>query len=106
MTRIDLSRLSPEEKDVLIVALLERVAALEAKLNQPPKTPGNSSVPPSRGQKANRPPRPKTPRRKRKGPGVTRADQASFAGRSHAASNFHQLRATTRKPVIDLSRKL
>src|SRR5512142_5637 len=59
MTRIDLSRLSPEEKDVLIVALLERVAALEAKLNQPPKTPGNSSVPPSRGQKANRPPRPK-----------------------------------------------
>src|SRR5512135_506661 len=72
MTRIDLSRLSAEEKDVLIVALLERVAALEAKLNQPSKTPGNSSVPPSRGQKANRPPRPKTPRRKRKGPGVTR----------------------------------
>lgn len=73
MTRIELSRLSPEEKDALILALLERVAALEAKLNQPSKTPSNSSLPPSRGQKANRPPRPKKPRRKRKGPGVTRA---------------------------------
>lgn len=73
MTRIELSRLSDEEKDALILALLERVAALEAKLNQPPKTPTNSSLPPSRGQKANRPPRPNKPRRKRKGPGVTRA---------------------------------
>lgn len=73
MTRIDLSRLTSEEKDDLILALLERVAALEAKLGQPPKTPTNSSTPPSRGQKGNRPPRPKTPRRKREGPGVTRA---------------------------------
>lgn len=72
MTRPDLSRLSPEEKDALILALLDRVAALEAKLNQPPKTPDNSSVPPSHGPKANRPPRPKKPRRKRQGPGVTR----------------------------------
>ena len=54
----DLSRLSHEEKDALILALLERVAALEAKLNPPPKTPDNSSLPPSRGQKANRPPQP------------------------------------------------
>lgn len=73
MTRIELSRLSSKEKDALILALLERVAALEAKLNQPPKTPNNSSLSPSRGQKANRPPRPRKPRRKRKGPGVTRA---------------------------------
>jgi len=73
MTRPDLSRLSSEEKDTLILALLERVAALEAKLGQPPKTPGNSSLPPSRGQKGNRPPRQKRPRRKRDGPGVTRA---------------------------------
>jgi len=73
MTRPDLSRLSSEEKDTLILALLERVAALEAKLGQPPKTPGNSSLPPSRGQKANRPPRQKRPRRKRDGPGVTRS---------------------------------
>ena len=72
MTRPDLSRLSPEEKDALILALLDRVAALEVKLNQPPKTPDNSSVPPSRGPKANWPPRPKKPRRKRQGPGVTR----------------------------------
>lgn len=63
MTRIELSRLSSEEKDALILALPERVAVLEAKLNQPPKTPDNSSLPPSRGQKANRPPRPKKPRR-------------------------------------------
>ena len=72
MTRPDLSRLSSEEKDTLILALLERVAALEAKLGQPPKTPGNSGVPPSRGRKANRPPRQTPPRRKRAGPGVTR----------------------------------
>ncbi len=31
--------------------LAARVAELEAKLNQPPKTPDNSSVPPSKGQK-------------------------------------------------------
>lgn len=72
MTRLDLSRLSSAEKDTLILALLDRVAALEAKLGQPPKTPANSSLPPSRGQKGDRPPRPKTPRRKRDGPGVTR----------------------------------
>jgi transposase len=62
MTRPDLSHLSSDEKDTLILALLDRVAALEAKLDGPPKTPDNSSVPPSRGQKGNRPPRPKKPR--------------------------------------------
>ena len=72
MTRLDLSRLSSEEKDTLILALLERVAALEAKLGEPPKTPDNSSVPPSRGQKTTRPPQQKRPRRKRNGPGATR----------------------------------
>ncbi len=36
-----------------------RVAELEAKLDQPPKTPNNSSVPPSRGQKASEPSKPK-----------------------------------------------
>ena len=34
-------------------ALLARVAELEAKLVQPPKTPDNSSLAPSRGQKVN-----------------------------------------------------
>lgn len=59
MTRPDLSRLSLEEKGTLILALLERVAALGAKLNQRPKTPNNLSLPLSHGQKANRPPRPR-----------------------------------------------
>ena len=77
MIRPDLSRLSPEEKDALILALLDRIAVLEAKPGEPPKTPANSSLPPSRGQKANRPPRPKRPRRKRQGPGVTRPRAAA-----------------------------
>jgi len=57
----DLTTLSHDQKDALIVALWEqvaslmaRVADLEAKLNEPPKTPDNSSIPPSKGPKANR----------------------------------------------------
>jgi transposase len=53
-----------------IEALTARVVALEARLATPPKTPDNSSLPPSKGQKANCPDRPKTPRRGR--PGITR----------------------------------
>src|SRR3977135_4421225 len=34
-------------------ALLVRIAELEAEAGQPPKTPDNSSLPPSRGQKGN-----------------------------------------------------
>ena len=41
MPRPDLSRLTPEEKDALILALLDRIAVLEAKLGEPPKTPDN-----------------------------------------------------------------
>jgi len=54
-------------------ALLARIAELEAKLGQPPKTPTNSSLPPSRGQKANiaAPPRERKGRKGR--PGVARA---------------------------------
>ena len=72
----DLSLLSHAEKDALIRALWEalqasegrnaeltarlsaaerRIAELEARLNEPPKRPDNSSLPPSRGQKSNRP---------------------------------------------------
>jgi transposase len=67
----DLSRLSPDEKDALIralwaqvQALMAQVADLEARLGVPPKTPDNSSVPPSAGQKANRSdaPKPTKPR--------------------------------------------
>jgi transposase len=52
----DLSQLSHAEKDALILALWRRldaaerrIAELEAKLAEPPKTPDNSSVPPSKG---------------------------------------------------------
>src|SRR5215510_8148551 len=51
--------------------LLARVAELEAKLGQPPKTPDNSSLPPSRGQKANAEPSATKPQRKGR-PGVAR----------------------------------
>ncbi len=65
----DLSQLTHEDKDALIRALwaqvqaltaqvqtlAARVAELEARLGTPPKTPDNSSLPPSRGQKPNRP---------------------------------------------------
>ena len=52
-------------------ALVARVAELEARLKIPPRTPGNSSVPPSRGQKGDRPDKPKARRKGR--PGVARA---------------------------------
>jgi transposase len=74
----DLSRLDDAAKDALILALLEqnralaaRVADLEARLNLPPKTPDNSSTPPSKGQKANREERRAAARRKGR-PGVSR----------------------------------
>ena len=55
-----------------VTALTARIAELEAKLGGPPKTPDNSSLPPSRGPKANA--EPPTPKARRKGrPGVTRA---------------------------------
>jgi transposase len=38
-----------------IKRLLARIAEPEAKTGEPPKTPANSSAPPSKGQKANRP---------------------------------------------------
>ncbi len=62
----DLSQLTHEEKDALIralwaqvQALTVRVAELEARLRAPPKTPDNSSLPPSKGRKPNRPERSK-----------------------------------------------
>jgi len=78
----DLARLSHAEKDALILALFarlstahEKIAALEARLDEltrPPKTPDNSSKPPSQGQKQDRPvPSDRSPRKSR--PGVGRA---------------------------------
>ena len=82
MTPPNLTRLSHEEKDALILALFaqldaahERIAALEARLGeltQPPKTPDNSSKPPSQGQKQNQPDDKARPPRKSR-PGVGRA---------------------------------
>jgi len=54
-----------------IKRLLARIAELEAKLVQPPKTPDNSSLAPSRGQKVNAEPPAAKPQRKGR-PGVTR----------------------------------
>lgn len=66
----DLSGLSHAEKDALILALWQRldaaerrIAELETRLNNPPKTPDNSSLPPSKGQKRNQ-----RERGERKGP--------------------------------------
>jgi transposase len=85
----DLSKLSDADKDRLILALIaqvaaaqatiatqaRRIAALETRLDEltrPPKTPDNSSKPPSQGQKQDRP-APGTDRPSRKSrPGVGR----------------------------------
>ena len=84
----DLSKLSHAEKDALILALAEqlaaahariatqdaRIAALEAQfgeLTRPPKTPDNSSKPPSQGQKQDRPPADRPARKSRPGVGRT-----------------------------------
>ena len=81
---IDLSTLSHAEKDALIRSLLPLVGRLEAalariaelearlaKLERPAKTPDNSSLPPSKGQKVDVPAGGKPPRTGR--PGVARA---------------------------------
>ena len=86
MTRATLLSLSRDDLIALILAqhaqieaqarqissLTARIAELEAKLAAPPKTPDNSSLPPSKGQKPNRPDGSKSkPRPSR--PGVARA---------------------------------
>src|SRR4026208_1903664 len=79
LTRID-------ELLAQIKAQNARIAELEAKRGQPPKTPDNSSLPPSRGQKANAEPvAPKLPRKGR--PGVARPldGNAAVSGRSYHA---------------------
>jgi transposase len=82
---IDLSKLTVAEKDALIISLLPLVSRLEAalariaelearlaRLEKPPKTPDNSSLPPSKGQKGDQPPDRKKPPRKHR-PGFGRA---------------------------------
>jgi transposase len=55
-----------------IDTLLARIAELEARLDIPPKTPTNSSVPPSKGQKSNRPGTPPEKKKRKGRPGVAR----------------------------------
>jgi len=54
-------------------ALLARIAELEARTGQPPKTPTNSSLPPSTGQKGNRPEAAAGKKGRKGRPGVARA---------------------------------
>ena len=74
-----LDSLNKDELKPLVLALFEqnkvllaRIAELEAKLGRPPKTPTNSSLPPSTGQKANAG-EARAEKKRRKGrPGVAR----------------------------------
>lgn len=70
MTRDELAGLSREELIRLVLAQGDQIAALSrqvgellARLGEPPKSSGNSSMPPSRDRKANKPPRPPGARR-------------------------------------------
>jgi len=79
MYRDELAKLSKEELIALVLAqaaqieeLTRRIAELEARLGGSPKTPDNSSVPPSLGRKPNRAERRAAKRRKGR-PGVFRA---------------------------------
>lgn len=104
---IDLSKLTVAEKDALILSLLPlagqleaalaRIAELEkrlAALERPPKTPDNSSLPPSRGPKPNRPTGDKPPRKSRPGfgralePNPDRVVDATLDACPHCAAVF------------------
>src|SRR5215213_4217469 len=74
MERDALAELSREQLIELVLGLAARVAELEARLEQPPKTPGNSSVPPSAGFKANRAER-RARKRRRGHDGISRRRQ-------------------------------
>ncbi len=104
---IDLSKLTVAEKDTLILSLLPlvgqlqaalvRIAELEARLakfERPGKTPNNSSLPPSKGQKPDRPAGAKPPRPSRPGVGRTlhpdpdRVVDAALDACPHCAAAF------------------
>lgn len=77
-----------------ISVLTARIVELEGRLAAPAKTPDNSSIPPSKGQKSNLPDRPKKPRGGH--PGVARAlaehpdriIEATLAACPHCAHAF------------------
>ena len=74
MERDALAELSREQLVDLVLTLAAEVAELKARLGQPPKTPGNSSVPPSVGFKANRAER-RARKRRRGHDGISRRRQ-------------------------------
>jgi transposase len=104
---IDLSALSHAEKDALILSLLPLVGQLEAALariaelekrlarfERPAKTPDNSSLPPSKGQRPDRSTGDKPPRKSRPGIGRTlhpdpdRVIDAKLDACPHCAAGF------------------
>jgi transposase len=104
---IDLSKLTVAEKDALILSLLPlvgqleaavaRIAELEKRLaafERPPKTPDNSSLPPSKGQKSDRPTGDKPQRKSRPGfgralePNPDRIVDATLDSCPHCAAAF------------------
>ena len=107
---IDLSKLTVAEKDALILSLLPLVGQLEAalariaelearlaKLERPAKTPDNSSLPPSKGQKSDQPTDGrKPPRKSRPGFGRTlepnpdRTVDARLAACPHCAAAWSE----------------
>src|SRR3712207_4958914 len=107
----DLSSLSHVEKDALIhalwaqvQALTARVAELEAKLGTPPKTPANSSLPPSAGKKPNRDDRPNRtgPRQGSLGPRVVGAHCQAALGEADQtlAGRFDKVELPTVAPGV------
>ncbi len=110
---IDLGKLSHAEKDALIGSLLPlagqldaalaRIADLEKRLaafERPPKNPGNSSLPPSKGQKSDCPAGAKPPRKSRPGfgralePNPDRVVDATLDACPHCAAAFPADRQT------------
>src|ERR1700732_166641 len=75
MDREALEQLSKDQLIELVLSLFQRVADLEARideLSRPPKTPDNSSTPPSQGRKPNATPASKAERRRKGCPGGAR----------------------------------
>jgi transposase len=104
---VDLRKLTVAEKDDLILSLLPLIGQLEAALariaeleqrlaafERPPKTPDNSSLPPSKGQKPDRPAGDKPPRKSRPGfgralePNPDRVVDAMLDACPHCAAAF------------------
>src|SRR6201986_4142348 len=87
-----------------VKALNARIAELEAKRDRPPKTPDNSSLPPSRGQKANAEPpankRRRKARRRAQAGGESRRDATLLRRALCVRRRARRSRTGTREGVI------